>query len=319
MIAAIPQATGVWRYQIHPEVWVLVIGLTVLYVWAVRVVGPKVVPAGEKVVSRRNLVCAVAGIVLLWLSSDWPMHDVGERYLYAVHMVQHTLITLVVPPLALLAVPRWLADLILGDGRVREVVRVASIPVVAAIGYNAMVIAGHWPALVNASVENGALHYLVHVLLVVTALLMWMPVCGPIEEWRMGTPGKMVYLFLMSVIPTVPGGWLTFAENAVYTSYDTATRAYGISVQDDQQAAGMFMKIFAGGWLWLLITALFFRWAIQHRREEEALDRASRNRPSGHADRADAANEDVPLTYDDVTAAFAESEAMPEPQRHRRA
>ena len=59
------EATGVWRYQIHPEVWILVVGLIVLYVWAVRVVGPKVVPEGEKVLSRRNVVCAVIGVALL--------------------------------------------------------------------------------------------------------------------------------------------------------------------------------------------------------------------------------------------------------------
>lgn len=318
MNAALPEATGVWRYQIHPEVWLLVGALVVLYVWAVRVVGPKVVPEGQPVLTRRNIVSAVVGIVLLWVSSDWPMHDIGERYLYAVHMVQHTLITLVVPPLALLATPRWLADLILGDGRVRKVARVASKPLIAAIGYNAMVIAGHWPALVNASVENGILHYLVHVVLVLTSLMMWMPVCGPIEEWRMGTPGKMVYLFLMSVVPTVPGGWLTFAENAVYTSYDTPTRAYGISVQDDQQAAGAFMKIFAGGWLWAIITGLFFRWAIQYRREEEALDRAGRL-PAGTGPGTSSTDDEAPLTYDDVAAAFAESEPIPEPHGPRRA
>ena len=35
-----------------------------------------------------------------------------------------------------------------------------------------------------------------------TALLMWMPVCGPIPEFHIGTPGKMIYLFLQSVVPT---------------------------------------------------------------------------------------------------------------------
>src|SRR5262245_8639163 len=114
VLSSVPEATGVWRYQIHPEVWVLVVGLTVLYIWAGRVVGQKVVPEGEPVLTRRNIAAAVTGLVLLWVASDWPVHDFGEEYLYAVHMVQHTLLTLVVPPLALLATPRWLADLILG-------------------------------------------------------------------------------------------------------------------------------------------------------------------------------------------------------------
>ena len=43
----------------------------------------------------------------------------------------------------------------------------------------------------------------------------------------MGTPGKMIYLFLQSVVPTVPAGWLTFAEGAVYKAYDQAGAAVG--------------------------------------------------------------------------------------------
>ncbi len=231
-------SVDVWRFQIHPEVWLLVGSLIGLYTYAVRVIGPKVVPEGEPVLTRRQLIAAVSGIFLLWVASDWPMHDIGEQYLYAVHMLQHSLLTLAVPALALVATPRWLADLILGQGKVRRVVRLASLPVVAGVAYNAMVMAVHWPALVNASVENGLLHYGVHTMLVLTSLMMFMPVCGPISEWRISPPAQMIYLFLMSVIPTVPGGWLTFADHAVYSAYDTPFRAFDISVRSDQQAAG---------------------------------------------------------------------------------
>ena len=41
---------------------------------------------------------------------------------------------------------------------------------------------------------------------------MWMPVCGPFPELRISYGGKMIYLFLQSVVPTVPAGWLTFAD-----------------------------------------------------------------------------------------------------------
>src|SRR5690606_13898493 len=112
-----------------------------------------------------------------------------------VHMVQHALLTLAIPALALVATPRWLADLILGQGKIRRVVRVLSLPIVGGIAYNAMAMAVHWPALVNASVENGALHYGVHTMLVLASLMMFMPVCGPIAEWRMTPPAQMVYLF----------------------------------------------------------------------------------------------------------------------------
>ena len=67
-------------------------------------------------------------------------------------------------------------------------------------------------------------------MVVLTALLMWMPVCGPFRSSAWARRGKMIYLFLQSVVPTVPAGWLTFAEGAVYKAYDQPGAAVGHSV-----------------------------------------------------------------------------------------
>ena len=77
-----------WRFQPHPEVWVLVIGLVVAFVYAVRVIGPKAAPEGQ-VITRRQVAAFSLMIFLMWTSSDWPMHDLAEEYLYSMHMVQH--------------------------------------------------------------------------------------------------------------------------------------------------------------------------------------------------------------------------------------
>ena len=42
-------------------------------------------------------------------------------------------------------------------------------------------------------------------LLVSTALLFWIPVCGPFPELRISPPAQMIYLFVASIVPTVPG------------------------------------------------------------------------------------------------------------------
>ena len=250
-----------WRWVPHPEVWLLVGSLGVLYAYAGRVIGPKAVPAGVAPVSRVQRRWFGLGLVLLWLASDWPVHDVGEGYLYFVHMVQHTLITLVVPPVMLLATPEWLARLIMGRGMVEKVLRRFARPVPAAIAFNALALLSHWQVVVNAASSNGLFHYGVHTALVLTALLFWIPVCGPFPELRMSQPAQMIYLFVASIVPTVPGAWLTFAEGAVYSAYDIPDRLWGISVTSDQQIAGLIMKLGAGSYLWALITLIFFRWA----------------------------------------------------------
>jgi putative membrane protein len=108
-------------------------------------------------------------------------------------------------------------------------------------------------------VSNGLLHYTLHVLVVTGALLMWAPICGPVVERRLSYGGQMIYLFLMSVIPTVPAAWLTFAEGVVYKHYDIPVRVWGLSVTTDQQLAGAIMKTGGSIFLWSIIVFLFFR------------------------------------------------------------
>ncbi|MCY4163360.1 MAG: cytochrome c oxidase assembly protein [bacterium] len=261
--------TNIWRYQPHAEVWVILIGAAVLAWYAVRVIAPKAAPASEPAFTPKHTLAFVCAMLTLWVASDWPMHDISEEYLYSVHMIQHLLITFVVPPLLWASIPEWLARLcISGDGSVGVWVRRLSRPVLAGVLFNFMVAISHIPWVVNTSVENGALHYFVHLLLFAAALAMWLPVCGPIAELQMRPPAKMVYLFLMSVVPTVPGGFLTFAQDAVYSAYDHQVRLWGIGVQADQQAAGLIMKLVGGMYLWAWIGVLYFSWATRQQRAE---------------------------------------------------
>ena len=149
--------------------------------------------------------------------------------------------------------------------------------------------------------------YLLHVLVVSTSLLMWLPVCGPVPELRIGVAGAMIYLFLQSVVPTVPAAWLTFAEDVVYQAYDTPVRLWGISVTDDQQLAGAIMKTAGGFYLWAIVIYLFFtKFAARH---DESYDYRRRGRiPAAEI----TGHEELPLTTADVERAFAESVAPPE-------
>ena len=246
-----------WRYQQHLEIWVLVIGLLIAFVYAIRVVGPKVVPSGE-VISRKQIRTFSLMIFLLLISTDWPLHDIAEEYLYSMHMLQHTILTYIIPPLALLAIPEWLFRLLVGQGRTYRVIRFLTRPVIAAVAYNAVLLVTHIPALVNRSAAGGPLHYSLHVLLVASALMLWTPICGPAKEWRMSYGAMMVYLFCTSLVPSIPAGWLTFAEGSVYNHYDTPVRVWGMSVLSDQQLAGGIMKLGGSTYLWALIITIFF-------------------------------------------------------------
>ena len=250
-----------WRFQAHPEVWLLVAFLVAARVYALRVIGPHAaeVRAGGEIVTRREQWLFVAAIALLWLASDWPVHDISEEYLYSVHMFQHMTLSYFVPPLALLATPAWLFRAIIGSPRVGRVVSWFAKPVIAGFIFNVMVMITHIPALVNRSVSNGPLHYSLHVGVVTASLLMWIPLVAPDASMRIGYGARLLYLFLMSVVPTVPAAWLTFAEGAVYKHYDIAVRVWGLSVTTDQQIAGAIMKTGGSIFLWSIIVYLWFK------------------------------------------------------------
>src|SRR3546814_20452527 len=78
----------------------------------------------------------------------------------------------------------------------------------------------HWPALVDLYLRVDVVHFGMHVLWVASGLLFWMPVLSPIPEYRrLVEPLQMGYLFLSSIIPTVPASFLTWAEQPLYDLY----------------------------------------------------------------------------------------------------
>ena len=290
-------AVDPWRFQVHVEVWLLVGFLTAAYVYMVRVLGPRAVEPGGVIVTRTQKIAFVGAILILWISSDWPMHDIAEEYLYSVHMFQHMSLTYFMPPLVVLATPEWFLRILIGDRGLYRFVRFMSHPVRAGFVFNVAVMVSHIPGVVNASVSNGPLHYAIHVFLVTTAIIMWMPVCGPLPELQISPMGKMIYLFMNSVVATVPAGWLTFAEGVVYKHYDTPWRVWGLSVTVDQQIAGAIMKIGGAIFLWTIIGVMFVQKFVKTFRVENSNTYVRQ-----------------PLTTADVEKAFSESEPIREPE-----
>ena len=248
----------------HLDVWLLLGSIVVAYV----VVGRRhAVETGEPVDPRRSRFF-LAGMALLWLGADWPIHDLAEGYLYHVHMVQHLLFTLVAPPLLIAGMPPWLLRRLLRPRRVSSVFRVLTKPLVALILFNGALLFVHWPAVVLASVTSEWIHFGLHVLLTSTALLMWWPVMSPLPEYpALPAPGQMLYLFLQSLAPTIPASFLTFGDHALYPVYATFPRIWGVGVLTDQLMAGLIMKLIGGAIFWVFVTVIFFRWYRLEERE----------------------------------------------------
>ena len=262
------------------DVTLLCVGLIAGYVGLVRKHGELMTPApGEQAVTRKQAASFTAGVVLFWAVDGWPMQALSE-HLFSVHMVQHLLQAFVIPPLLLLGIPRWMGDVLVRGPRVRRVVKRLANPVTAGLVFNLVLLGTHAPPVIALQLESNLFHAFDHLVLIGTGLMMWMSLYSPVPEVapRLQPLPSMFYLFLMTLLPTIPSAFLVFGDSTLYPAYESVAMPWNISVLDDMQAAGLIMKLGGGFYLWTIIAVKYFRWAG----EQERADRARRLAKSGH-------------------------------------
>jgi len=248
-------------FHVHLDVLLVVAALEGAYLWSIHRLAPRVPPDGEPGATRRQIMWFTAGALTLLIASEWPIHDLAEGYLFSAHMVQHTLISLVAPPMLLLGMPSWLLRRLLSPRPIYAVIRQLTRPLIALVLFNGVIVLTHWPMLVNAMLEYHPLHLVGHLVLFGTATLMWWPVISPLPEMpTLSYPGRMLYLFLQSIVPTVPASFLTFGSKPLYSFYEQVPRIWGWDALMDQTIAGLIMKLVGGLILWSVIAVFFFKW-----------------------------------------------------------
>jgi putative membrane protein len=249
-------------FHSHASVLVVVGLLALFFWWSFTRVGPKLVAPGEVVATARQKSWIVAGLVWTFVWSYWPLHDLSERYLFLVHMLQHSVFTMVAPACFLLGAPRWMWRWVLDRPAAVRVLRVLTKPLLALLVFNALVAFTHFPGVVETSLRIEWFHFLVHLVLFSAATLMWVPIINREPELTVfQKPTKMVYLFAQSIVPTVPASFLTFKQTAMYPTYDKAPRFFsGLNAVEDQQIAAAIMKVGVGSFIWAIVGYLFFTW-----------------------------------------------------------
>jgi putative membrane protein len=261
-------------WHAHPDVWLLILALEGGYLWAISRLRPE--PTGgehaEAPVTRRQVTWYTLGVLTLWVASDWPIHDLAERYLFSVHMFQHMLISLVAPPLMLLGMPTWLLRRAVAPRPLNWAIRNLARPLPALVIFNGVIVITHWPLIMDGMLQHHPLHFVGHAALFCAAILMWWPVVSPLPEMpTLSYPGRMVYIFLQSIVPTVPASFLTFGSSPVYQFYVHVPRIWGVSVMTDQMVAGLLMKLGGGAILWGVLAVTFFRWFALEEKGWDAL------------------------------------------------
>lgn len=253
-------------WHVHPDVILLCLGLMAGYLYVINVLRPHVSDAGR--VTRSQVVYFSLGVLTIYVAAGSPVHDLAEDYLLSVHMFQHLLLSLVAPPLLLAGVPVWFWQWLVRGPRTLAAARVALNPILAIGVFNMVLVVTHLPHVVDYALNEHWFHFLVHAVIVTSALMMWWPVITNVPGLpRLTYPYQMAYLFVQSLLPAVIGSFITFSTTAVYEYYERAPRIWGLDPVEDQQIGALMMKLVGSLILWAFIGVAFFKWYDQEQRQ----------------------------------------------------
>ncbi len=205
--------------------------------------------------------CFAGGIAILWIASDWPLGTLGGGYLASVHMLQYMLYTFGAAPLLILGTPEWMAESVLGRLRLRSLWCTLSKPLVAVAVSNVLLIVTHSPYGVDLFRSSQVGSFAMDMIWLLAGLILWAPVINPIPSARTeSAPIRILYLFLaVAFVPMIPGAFITFSTTPLYSTYELAPRV-GLTPLDDQQLAGVVMKIGSIPVIWTVMGVIWFRW-----------------------------------------------------------
>jgi len=287
-----------WTPRVYIGVWVIIIVTAVAY-W--RVMRRRARSVGLDAADRRACLWFGLGLLLFWVASDWPLATLGGAYLLSAHVVIYMIYTFGSAPLLVLGVRPWMARGLIDRLHGWSIYRAVSVPWVAALQINAVLVLTHLPPVVDTLRASQAGSFVLDAAWMVSAVIAWLPVAGPFPGDRIKQPLlTCAYLFLaFQLFPMLPGSLITFASVPVYRVYELAPRLGGWTPQNDQQLAGALMAIGCTPVVWGLIFAIFIRESEKSRRNSEtpplpAVSRPTASTPSAVQPRAQ--DEQVPVT-----------------------
>ena len=203
-----------------------------------------------------HLVAFQTGLGILLLAIASPLDAFGGLLLQ-IHMTQHLLLMMFVPPLIWLGLPAipllrglphvvskgWLGPF-LAWPTLHRFGSALGHPVMAWLSFVLATWVWHVPALYELALRSPFWHEVEHATFLATGLLFWWPVVQPWPSRPIWPRWTMIpYLLLADMQNTVFSGLFSFAERAIYPVYVTAPRLWGISALDDQAAAGAIMWV----------------------------------------------------------------------------
>jgi putative membrane protein len=221
---------------------------------------------------RTRTVALVLGVVGLWACLDWPLAALGAGYLASAQMIRQVTMVMIVAPLLLFACPGPLAVRLVGWGRRLRVLRWTARPRFAVPMAALTLVAVNAPAIVDPLVRTPYGAFVMDASWILAGFVLWMPVqCPHPGVRRLVGPSALTYLILQSIVPVLPGFFMTWADDPIYRTYELAPRVFaGYDAVSDQQTAAAILQVGGMVVLWFQIAYRFLHYAYGQMEENRA-------------------------------------------------
>jgi putative membrane protein len=241
---------------------------------------------------RWQTVSFYSGLLTLLLINESPLGALSLNH-FSMHMVQHEILMMITLPLILLGAPT--TPILRGLPRVirRRVVvplartrtvrggyRFLTNPIVAAAIFTIVMWSWHlMPGWYDRANTDALVHDLQHISFVFSMSLFWWVIIDPAPlHARMGYMGRMIFVLAVSTPKHFLASFITFADEPLYDTYETAYRVISISPKTDQEVAGLIMWAPSQMMMLLVMAVIFFVWSAksdeQKRDESQAEGRS---------------------------------------------
>jgi len=258
-----------WRHW-HNEPF-LVGGIVLLgWLWAVLAGPLRARLAPGTAFPRRQAWFFYGALAIFYVAVGSPLDQIGERFLFSVHMLQHQLLIYPAAILFLLGLPAWMIDPVLGAPSGRRLLRFLAHPAICAIVYTLVISLWHRPTFYDLALRNKVVHVLEHLMFFGAALFYWWPMLSPSRVFPpISYAAQMLYFFVVLVGMTPIFAYITFSEGILYPTYEYAPRLFAhFTPMDDQLLAGVGMKIVGLSVALTAVGAAFYRWFQEGQRND---------------------------------------------------
>jgi putative membrane protein len=242
---------------------------------------------------KGRLALYLTGLTLLGLALLSPIDTFGS-FLFIMHMIQHELLTMFVPPLVLLSNPfpvmLWglpkrfrygLGRLLTRQALVRRVLWGLTFLPVAWFIHVLTLWGWHQPAAYQAALRYEWVHDLEHLTFFATGLLFWWPLINPAPRLHghIAYGWRIVYILPAAGQNTLLAALLSLTKRVLYPYYLGVPRLWGLTALSDQALGAGIMWVTGGMMYAITLLVLVVTWL----NEEERLtqQREARERRQG--------------------------------------